>query len=103
MTLTGQHTPGPWKLGHSSLHGANGEPVMMARDFLQLSPADRALVVAAPDLLAACEAEGGPELLDQAADWIGGHSRGTANALRAMAEAMRAAIAKAKGEPEVRR
>ena len=50
-----EHTPAPWQLGHSTLHGSNGEPIMTAMAFLHAAPADRALIIAAPDLLAVCE------------------------------------------------
>jgi hypothetical protein len=87
-----EHTPGPWALGHSTLHGSNGEPIMIARTFLMLTPADRSLIIAAPDLLAACQ-QGGPTLLTQAADLLQAHAPTVAAELRLKAEAERVAIA----------
>ena len=63
------HTPGPWKFDNRTCYGksldpverrANGElipqltPVVLAVTEASISHADRALIAAAPDLLAAC-------------------------------------------------
>jgi hypothetical protein len=51
-----KHTPGPWTIGglesgQAAVDGANGEDVTGF-----ISPADAALIAAAPDMLAALEA-----------------------------------------------
>jgi len=68
-TTEGQHTPGPWTWdGRDHLDGgADGIPSVIytevscgmycigGRVHMEISPADRALIAAAPDLLAALE------------------------------------------------
>lgn len=109
-----EHTPGPYTLfvGPSRGTSLQGRVIEVQKDgkavirwtgfdacaFPKDALANARLFAAAPELLAACYAGGGPDTLDVAADWIGGHSRGTADALRRMAKAMRAAVKKARGE-----
>lgn len=89
-----KHTPGPWTIGalesgQAAVDGANGEEVTGF-----ISPADAALIAAAPDMLAALEESAAILRLLDPLDSPGGSEKLSA----AIANAA-AALALAKGTP----
>jgi len=101
-----QHTPGPWTWdGRDHLDGgADCAPSVIytevscgmycigGRVHMEISPADRALIAAAPDLLAALE-----EFVGVERDRTDGFSKVSALRIVACYNMARAAIAKARG------
>jgi len=85
------HTPGPWTFSEDTarIGGADGSPVAQKVYVV----ADRALIAAAPDLLAALEALEASFHPDSERDHYRPHRSDEENRVRA-----RAAIAKARGE-----
>ena len=103
IETTVQHTAGPWHIGMKPgpmVYGPNGEQTADLRCGSMLSPdeakANLRLIAAAPDLLAALEANADifTNLIAYATQSLG--ARFVAQ-IRAAAEATDAAIAKAKG------
>jgi hypothetical protein len=80
--MSGKHTPGPWRTYGDEVYGADGLRVAEA-----VRERDKALVLAAPDLLKALQAYDAWADKTPAAD----------KELKALREQMRAAIAKAEG------
>lgn len=90
--MTTKHTPGPWHVDDDdgTILSEDGSEVFASHcsgdwHYIAALPADRRLIAAAPDLLAACEAAlQAMDAIDVGTSWI--------------SDALRAAIAKAKGE-----
>lgn len=98
MTET-KHTRGPWVYDESSgsIRGANGEYVDNSATLSFENKADLALILASPDLLAACEmALEEFQHSDRCSLELGDFSCGCVNKLKR--NFIVAAIAKAKGE-----
>ena len=97
MTETARHTPGPWEwmeqAGDLALYGGQFPRHRLVTEADSALPeaaraANRAILKAAPDLLAACEAVACAPIME----------RGTTLIDDALREQLRAAIAIAKGE-----
>ena len=101
-----EHTPGTWRTGKRA-----GEIIAEREHYAgrliaeKVAENDRPLLIAAPDLLAACEGGGmqetGPELLDRAANLLDSIAPSTAMRVREKANLERAAIAKTRGQEAV--
>lgn len=88
--MSEQHTPGPWHIGRRFIvYGPHGEQVAdcsTVTNFADENRANARLIVAAPDLLAACEKAEASLLSSNPLDFKVGLA------------AIRAAIAKTRGE-----